>query len=270
MAATATATDTTTGEQRMTLLEMMEAEAAVEAMFEQAAAAGDDVTSDMLERALGAQGAQIEAKVERVLAVMAKFAAREVTQKAWAKQLTELAKRAENEAKRLRDFLQYALQQGKRDKVQTALGTVSLTKPAVDLGPVDDQAAFEAGLGECTLTIQASADNVMRTLARAALKAAADGARITLSVTVTTRDVDRRDAWSAVADDCGEPVRFSYAADKQSLTERALLDLSEQAEYETLLEVSGGETVPPPPDPTIPAGVCCPQWKRTLQVRGLK
>lgn len=258
-----------TGERRQTLDDLMAGAEGIRAMLAAAEEDGDEATAAALEAALGLAEGQVEDKVARTHAVLKRLEIEETAHKLWAKSQSDLAKQSGNAIKRLREWLHRCLTQHGRDKVQTMVGTVSLGKPRIDLGEVDDQAAFEAGLGECRLTFAVADVDDMRLLAEVAVEARSRGDKVCIALTVLTDLPSERDGWRRVAEECSSEPQYGYAADKDTLTSMAARDLVARDEWEKALRTAEeGEPVPEEPAPTIPPAVARPQWVRVLQVRG--
>lgn len=251
-----------TGERRVSMWELTQAAETLEDLIEAAQEAGEELTAEAMYAALEATEGQIVEKIGNILPLLASCTARHEARKGYKRSLDELNRVDDNKVARLRGLIAYAMARRGLDKAETVHGTVTLKKPQIELGEVDDQAAFEAGVGaSCTLTLSAdyTSAEAMRTLAKAALAGAADGERLCLSVTVTTGSPEIRDRWTETAKAIDSPVHLSYDADKA-----ALAILAEQQ-----IEASGADD-PEPPEPLIPAEVCQPKLVRGLMIRGAK
>lgn len=230
---------------------------------ERLAEAGEDFGADaevaFLTRCLDGVEGQAADKGAGMIALIRRREGFIETRKAWKRGFDELQRRDDNAVKRIREVLAFFLGRLGMDKLQTALGTISLARPKLKLTRCEPERAFEPdGKGralahrEVRLECQSPdhARDVMGWLEQQGL---------VCSVVVVMEPQAAHEYLESCPFRHAESEEIGYSADIESLLAIAQRDAERLADWETV--ANEGHYEPPKPE--------LPEWAEVEAVRTL-
>lgn len=255
------------GERKVSLIDIGRGMEDLEELIEQAMDEGREVDAAELFELLEATEGQFADKVARGLMFIAGCEARIDGRKKLKAGLDVLQKRDEKKIAGFRGYLSYALQRFGFDKLQTALGTVSLAKPKRRLVEVDAYAAALAGFGEVEVVAKTTSLDGIRELGALMMNLAASGTPVTVTATVRLAPDDAERIKDTLT--CSTVCSSRPVADEAAILAAAERDAAALAEHEqqVVAALAAGTEPPGRPEPTLPAGVARTEMVRTLSIR---